>query len=254
MNIELDDVYFFNAVTTDPTTGDVADADGAVTFKVYEEDNDTAILSGTMTKRTGATGEYRGSVTVSAANGFEVGKWYGVTCEAMVGGRSGKVAKSEFRVVAAGTSTTVINNLSTGGHTFRSAYQNGVIEIVENADYRSDTIVAIRIPRDGGDWPDDLSGYTLTLTLDMVDAYVTAGGTALGSATLDTTSVSYSGTGTNTILIARPGTATTSTLCPTTPSLKAGTFPYEGQVWATAGTNNVCLWSGPVKVLRDVRT
>lgn len=146
------------------------------------------------------------------------------------------------------------NNLSTGGNTFRSAYAAGVIEIVQGVDYRSDTIDAIRIARDGGDWPDDLTGYDLTLYVEMTDSYVAAGGTNSGSSSTSTTSVSFSGSGTNTVLIARPGTAMTSVLCPTTPSLRAGVYPYEGQIWGTTGTNVLALWSGAVKVVNDIRS
>jgi len=72
-----------NAVTLNfavhiPATGAVSDADALPTAKIFEADNDTAILTPTVTRRVGAqrTGEYRVDFTASAANGFEAGKSY----------------------------------------------------------------------------------------------------------------------------------------------------------------------------------
>lgn len=102
MNIPLDEVIYFDCITTHPTTGAATDADSTPTFEVFEEATDTDIgVGGNLTKRTSKTGNYRGSFTLSAANGFEVGKWYNVIGSATVNSIAGKAVLKNFRVVAA---------------------------------------------------------------------------------------------------------------------------------------------------------
>lgn len=104
MNIPLDEVLFFDAITSTPFTGAAVDADSPPTFAVYEEATDTDIgIGGSMTKRTALTGNYRGTFTASVANGFEVGKWYSIVASATVGGVVGKAVLRNFRIVAAET-------------------------------------------------------------------------------------------------------------------------------------------------------
>lgn len=99
MNVPIDDVIHFDAVTHNPTTLEVSDADSAPTYDVFEEATDTPILATqAMTKRTSLTGNYRGAITVSAANGFEAGKWYSVIVTAIVDGVTQKDVAKTFRV------------------------------------------------------------------------------------------------------------------------------------------------------------
>lgn len=101
MDIPLDEVIYFDAISSS-STGAAADADSTPTFAVYEEATDTDIgVGGNMTKRTSLTGNYRGSFTASAANGFELGKWYVVIGSATVGGIACKGVLRSFRIVAA---------------------------------------------------------------------------------------------------------------------------------------------------------
>lgn len=103
-DVPLNEVYHFDATTHVPSTGAVSDADSAPTFDVFEEDTDTPILAAqTMTKRTSKTGDYRGAITISAGNGFQVGKFYVVVVSATVDSVAGKESKPPFRVVAAET-------------------------------------------------------------------------------------------------------------------------------------------------------
>lgn len=100
--IPLDEVVHFDAITRDPETLVVSDADSTPTFAVFEEATDTPILSAqNFTKRTSLTGHYRGTFTASAANGFEVGKYYTVIASATVNGYADKDIVGWFRVVAA---------------------------------------------------------------------------------------------------------------------------------------------------------
>lgn len=102
MDIPLDEVLYFDCITSHPTTGAATDADSTPTFAVYEEATDTDIgVGGNLTKRTSLTGNYRGTFTASAANGFEVGKWYSIIGSATVNSVAGKAVLKNFRVVAA---------------------------------------------------------------------------------------------------------------------------------------------------------
>jgi hypothetical protein len=103
MNIPLNEVVYWDETLADPATGNAADADQTPTFEIFEETSDTAIVSGDFTKRTSKTGDYRGTITLSTANGFEVGKWYSIIASATVGGVSGKKVSKNFRVVTAET-------------------------------------------------------------------------------------------------------------------------------------------------------
>ncbi len=97
--IPIDEVIIFDVCTHAPSTAAVSDADSAPVFDVFEEDTDTPILAAqTMTKRTSKTGNYRGSITCSAANGFEAGKWYSVVVSATVSTITGKCVAKHFRV------------------------------------------------------------------------------------------------------------------------------------------------------------
>jgi hypothetical protein len=104
-DIPIDEVVHFDEITRNPSTGAAADVDsGTPTFSVFEEATDTPILSAqSMTKRTSLTGNYRGSFTVSAANGFESGKWYNVITSATVSSVADKAVSMRFRAVPAET-------------------------------------------------------------------------------------------------------------------------------------------------------
>ena len=102
MDIPLDEVVYFDFITSHPSTGAATDADSTPTFAVYEEATDTDIgVGGNATKRTSLTGNYRLTFTCSAANGFELGKWYSIIASATVNSVAGKCVVKTFRIVAA---------------------------------------------------------------------------------------------------------------------------------------------------------
>jgi hypothetical protein len=104
--IPIDEVVYFDVITRG--TGGVVDADSPPTYDVFEESTDTPILDDqTMTKRTSLTGNYRGSFTASAANGFEAGKWYSVIATATVSAVTDKTVALLFRVAPAESSAGV---------------------------------------------------------------------------------------------------------------------------------------------------
>lgn len=96
--IPIDEVVYFDVIT-ESSTGAATDADSTPTFDVYEEATDTGLLGATnLTKRTSLTGNYRGTFTASAANGFETGKWYSVIVSATIGGVATKQAAMLFSI------------------------------------------------------------------------------------------------------------------------------------------------------------
>lgn len=90
---EIDDLVTF-AANTHGTDGVAADADAAPSYRVYEDETATPILTGTMALLDSAntTGLYTEQITLSAANGFEVGKSYTIYIEATVSSNVGTMS------------------------------------------------------------------------------------------------------------------------------------------------------------------
>jgi hypothetical protein len=98
MNPELEETIYCDFITSSPTTGAATDADSTPTCEVFEDATDTAILSPTVVKRTGKTGNYRVPVVCSAANGFEAAKSYNVVVAATVGAVAAKAVVQTFQM------------------------------------------------------------------------------------------------------------------------------------------------------------
>ncbi len=99
---EIDDALTFTVTTHDATTGVSTDADSVPSYRVYEDETGTAILTGSMAKLDDAntTGFYSEAITLSSANGFEVGKSYSIIISATVDSNTGATNRS-FQVQAA---------------------------------------------------------------------------------------------------------------------------------------------------------
>lgn len=104
MSVPLNQPVELDGHTYDDTFT-LADADSTPTYEVFQQGNATAILTGTMTRR--SLGTYYMAFTASSANGFTVGKMHQAVMLATVGGAAGKEVKSRFVVVAAETSAGV---------------------------------------------------------------------------------------------------------------------------------------------------
>lgn len=104
--VELGDIFFNDFITTSPTTGNVVDADSVPTVEVFEDDNDTPILSYDSVKRVSKTGNYRVRIAATTANGYEVGKSYNVVVTAIVEGVTSKVVSASFYLRDAMTKLT----------------------------------------------------------------------------------------------------------------------------------------------------
>ncbi len=112
----IDDAYTFYAVSTRFDTGNATDADAVLPYRVYEEETTTPILTGNMALLDSANtaGFYSEQITLSAANGFEVGKCYCVHIAGTVNSVVGAVVR-EFVVRATpvaqtGDSYAIVNS------------------------------------------------------------------------------------------------------------------------------------------------
>lgn len=89
--VEIGDNLVFSVTTHDPDTGVLTDADSVPSYRVYEDETSTAILTGNLAKLDDAntTGLYSESIACTAGNGFENGKTYTVYIEATVDSDTG---------------------------------------------------------------------------------------------------------------------------------------------------------------------
>lgn len=98
---KIDDLLTFTITTHDPTNSALTDADSNPSYRVYEDETGTPILTGSMAKLDDAntTGFYSEQITLSAANGFEKGKCYSIYISATVVGVTGATVR-QFQVGA----------------------------------------------------------------------------------------------------------------------------------------------------------
>jgi len=102
MDIPLNDVVYFDFITSSPASAAATDADSTPTFAVYQNNTDTDVgVGGNAVKRTSLTGNYRVNFTASGANGFSVDKWYNVVASATVSTVAAKGVIGRFRIIAA---------------------------------------------------------------------------------------------------------------------------------------------------------
>jgi len=97
----IDGLLTWTVNTHAVTTGASTDADSVPTYRIYEDETGTAIATGSMAKLDDANtvGFYSEQITLSAANGYEVGKCYSIYIASTVSGVS--ATKSEnFNVIA----------------------------------------------------------------------------------------------------------------------------------------------------------
>jgi len=90
----INDVFTFTAATHD-ATGEQTDADSVPSYRVYEDETGTPILTGNMAKLddAGTTGFYSEQITLSTGNGFEVGKFYTAKILGIVDGITGNTLR-----------------------------------------------------------------------------------------------------------------------------------------------------------------
>lgn len=110
---QIDGLLTF-AANTHAATGAATDADAVPAYRVYEDETGTAILTGDMAKLDDANtvGFYSEQITLSAANGFEVGKSYTIYISAAVSGVTGTLSHA-FQVVLAPATAAALSTAQT---------------------------------------------------------------------------------------------------------------------------------------------
>jgi hypothetical protein len=94
----MDEAYVKDFTIHNPGTGANVDADSTPSCFVYEDTTVAAILTPTVVKRGSLTGQYYISMTISAANGFEINRNYNVVIQATVGGVTVRTVVDSFCV------------------------------------------------------------------------------------------------------------------------------------------------------------
>ena len=92
--VDLGDNVTFSVTTHDPDTGVLTDADSVPTYRLYEDETATPILTGSTAKLDDAntTGFYTELVACTTANGFESGKTYTIYLIATVDSDQGGIS------------------------------------------------------------------------------------------------------------------------------------------------------------------
>lgn len=116
-SVELGNSLTFSVATHDPDTGVLSDADAVPSYRVYETETATPILTGVMAKLDDAntTGFYTETIDCTTANGFENGKSYTIYIEATIDSDTGGITygftvntKTGYALAAAGLDAIVI--------------------------------------------------------------------------------------------------------------------------------------------------
>ena len=91
---KIGDTLTFDFTVHNPSNGSVSDADSLPTCEVFEDLNDTPILTPVVVKRSGRVGDYR--VSFSTATGFAVGNSYNVVATVVVSSITAKARIASF--------------------------------------------------------------------------------------------------------------------------------------------------------------
>lgn len=110
---KIDDLLTFPANTQVFNTGVATDADSVPTYRIYEDETTTPIVTGSMAllDSSNTAGFYSEQVTLSAANGFEKGKSYTIYIAATVSSVAGAMNHT-FQIEAEVDANTVSGNVN----------------------------------------------------------------------------------------------------------------------------------------------
>ncbi len=140
----IGDFYTFVVDTHNPVTGGLVDADSAPTYRVYEDETATPILTGSMALLDdgNTSGLYSERIELSLANGFEEGKSYNIRILATVNGVSGateRFFKIDYAFDSGRLNKTTIATLAsqisftlTAGSADNDAYNNCIAIITDS--------------------------------------------------------------------------------------------------------------------------
>ena len=100
----------FSVCTHDPDTGVLTDADSVPTYRIYEDETATPILTGSMAKLDDAntTGFYTEQIECTADNGFEQNKTYTIYIIATIDSSQGGISMGFAAVVDAPTASAIV--------------------------------------------------------------------------------------------------------------------------------------------------
>lgn len=115
----IDETFTFEVTTVSNVTGEPTDADSVPTYRVYEDETATPILTGSMALLDSANtdGWYSEQITCSAANGFEAGKSYRIRIASVVGGANGATERQltvSSQLVATTLKTSYLPSATSG--------------------------------------------------------------------------------------------------------------------------------------------
>lgn len=154
---KIDDYLTFCCNTHDPDTGVATDADSVPSYRVYEDETGTAILTGSMAllDSSNTTGFYSEQIQLTAANGFEKGKCYTIYISATVDSDTGTMHHT-FQIEAEVDANTVSGTVTPADGSITAAkIATGAIDadaIADNAidagAIASDAITAAKIATD----------------------------------------------------------------------------------------------------------
>lgn len=144
---EIDDFLTFVCNTHDPETGEATDADSVPTYRIYEDETATPILTGSMAllDSVNTAGFYSERIQMTAANGFEAGKSYNIYISATVSSTEGTM--SHFLQVVSGSGPTAAEIADAvwdevaSGHVTAGTFGDKLANKVPSAaiaDYRAD--------------------------------------------------------------------------------------------------------------------
>lgn len=121
---KIDDLLTFSCTTHRFDTGNATDADFVPTYRIYEDETGTPILTGSMAllDASNTAGFYSEQITLSAANGFEKGKSYNIYITATVNSISGAI--NRFFQIEAEVDSNTNSNDSPGIATLATSIAN----------------------------------------------------------------------------------------------------------------------------------
>ena len=143
---KIDDFLTFTCNTHTASTGAATDATGVPTYRVYEDETGTPILTGSMAKLDDANtlGFYSERIQLTAANGFEVDKQYSIYISATVGGIEGTISHNFQVALAVPTAVQIADQVwdeVASGHVTAGTFGDKLANKIPSAtiaDYRAD--------------------------------------------------------------------------------------------------------------------
>lgn len=94
--ISLGETVYFGITVHHPSGGFLVNTDETPRYFAYKDEDDTPLLEGDFTQRTGLIGTYRGKFSVSAGNGFGKGNYVEIQVSGKVDGVIGRALIKSF--------------------------------------------------------------------------------------------------------------------------------------------------------------